>query len=167
MVCDGESVTLPDACELFTTVRDALPAFAVMVMEDALLDCHVSVTLCPTPIDVLLAEKVRLGGPPVFDMACDPQPVSVAKMIITKRQKPVRRSVRDFIRTLVPWARFNHSDSELRAGVAPPLLNVWRTSAVFRGILRLQFSASRRLRGRFGFFLSALSVLISGEIFRV
>lgn len=101
MVCDGESVTLPDACELFTTVRDALPAFAMIVIEDALVACHVSVTLCPAPIDVLLAEKVRLGAP-AFDMACDPQPVSVVKMIIAKKEKPVRRSALDFIRTLVP-----------------------------------------------------------------
>ena len=103
MVCDGESVTLPDACELFTTVRDALPALAVMVIEDALLACHVSVTLCPAPIDVLLAEKVKLGEPgaPGVAMACDPQPVSVVKTIIAKKKKPVRRSVHDFIRTLV------------------------------------------------------------------
>jgi hypothetical protein len=104
VVCDGESVTLPDACELFTTVRDALPALAVMVIEDALLACHVSVTLCPAPIDVLLAEKVKLGEPgaPGFDMACDPQPVSVVKTIIAKKKKPVRRSVHDFITCIGP-----------------------------------------------------------------
>jgi hypothetical protein len=118
VVCDGESVTLPDACELFTTVRDALPAFAVIVIEDALVACHVSVTLCPTPIDVLLAEKDRLGAP-AFDMACDPQPVSVVKTTIAKKEKPVRRSARDFIRTLVPGP-ITTSDSELQAGVAPP-----------------------------------------------
>lgn len=117
MVCDGESVTLPDACELFTTVRDALFALAVIVTDDALLACHVRVTLCPVPIDVLLAEKVRLGAP-AFDMACDPQPVSVAKTITAKEKKPDKRSARDFIRALVPWAqKLNHSDSELRAGV--------------------------------------------------
>jgi hypothetical protein len=121
VVCDGESVTLPDACELFTTVRDALFAFAVIVIEDALLACHVSVTLCPAPIDVLLAEKVRLGAP-AFDMACDPHPVSVVKTIIAKKKKPVKRSARDFIPALVPWAqKLNHSDSELRAGVGSHL----------------------------------------------
>lgn len=101
MVCDGESVALPDACELFTTVRDALFALAVIVTDVALLDCHVSVTLCPLAIDVLLAEKVRLGTPG-FAITCDPQPVSVVRTIIAKKKKLVRRSARDFIRTLAP-----------------------------------------------------------------
>jgi hypothetical protein len=45
VVCVGESVTLPESCELFTTVRDALPALAVMVTEEAFVACHVRVTL--------------------------------------------------------------------------------------------------------------------------
>jgi hypothetical protein len=121
VVCCGESVTLPDACELVTTVRDALFAFAVIMTDDALLACHVSVTLCPVPIDVLLAENVRLGAPD-FDTPCDPQPVSVVKTMIAKEKKAIKRSARDFIRALVPWAqKLNHSDSELWAGVGSGL----------------------------------------------
>ena len=78
MVCVGESEMLPDACELLVTVRDAPPAAAVIVTDEAFVVCHVSVTLCPLAIEVLLAENVRVGEPgPGFPIPCDPQPVNM------------------------------------------------------------------------------------------
>lgn len=90
MVCVGESVALPDAWELFTTVRDAPPATAVITTDDALVLCHVSVTLCPLLIEVLLVENVSVGepDPPGFEITCDPQPVSVIKRITAALAKP-------------------------------------------------------------------------------
>jgi len=71
---------LPDACELLVTVRDAPPAAAVIVTDEAFVVCHVSVTLCPLAIEVLLAENVRVGEPgPGFPIPCDPQPVNVIR----------------------------------------------------------------------------------------
>jgi hypothetical protein len=73
---------LPDACELLVTVRDAPPTAAVIVTDEAFVVCHVSVTLCPLAIEVLLAENVSVGEPdPGFPIPCDPQPVSVIKRI--------------------------------------------------------------------------------------
>lgn len=62
----GESVTLPDACELEVRLRVEEPAVAVIVTCVALDICHVRVTLWPGLIIVALAEKTRLGG---FDFA--------------------------------------------------------------------------------------------------
>jgi len=59
-------------------VRDAPPAAAVIVTDEAFVVCHVSVTLCPLAIEVLLAENVRVGEPgPGFPIPCDPQPVNM------------------------------------------------------------------------------------------
>jgi len=67
---------------LFTTVWDAPPAVAVITTDDALVLCHVSVTLCPLLIEVLFVENVSVGEPgPGFPIPCDPQPVSVIKKI--------------------------------------------------------------------------------------
>ena len=63
MVWVGESVALPDSCELLTTVRVVPPAFAVMVTEFAFAACQLSVTDWPLAIDVELAEKVNVGDP--------------------------------------------------------------------------------------------------------
>jgi len=80
----GESEMLPDACELLVTVRDVPPAAAVIVTDEAFVVCHVSVTLCPLAIEVLLAENVRVGEPgPGFPIPCDPQPVNVTIKITT------------------------------------------------------------------------------------
>jgi hypothetical protein len=82
VVCVGESATLPDACELFVTVRDAPPAAAVIMTDDAFVVCHESVTLCPLLIELLLAENVSVGEPaPGFPIPCDPQPVNVIRGI--------------------------------------------------------------------------------------
>ena len=62
----GESVTLPEACELVVTVRVDEPALAVIVTEVALADCQLSVTVCPALIAPELAEKTRSGGPPLL-----------------------------------------------------------------------------------------------------
>lgn len=62
MVCVGESLTDPDACELVVSVRVEEPAVAVMVTDVALLACQLSVTLCPLVIEVGLAESVTLGA---------------------------------------------------------------------------------------------------------
>jgi hypothetical protein len=73
---------LPDACELLVTVCEVPPAAAVIVTDDAFVVCHVSVTLCPLAIEVLLAENVRVGEPgPGFPIPCDPQPVNVIRRI--------------------------------------------------------------------------------------
>lgn len=61
MVCVGESLTLPEACELVDTVRTLEPAVAVMVTEVAFDDCQLSVTLCPLVIVLALAVKVTVG----------------------------------------------------------------------------------------------------------
>ena len=84
----GESEILPDACELLVTVRDAPPAAAVIVTDEAFVVCHVSVTLCPLAIEVLLAENVRVGEPdPGFPIPCDPQPVNVIRRITAETAK--------------------------------------------------------------------------------
>ncbi len=98
MVCVGESVTLPDACELLVTVRDALPAVAVIVTDVALVDCHVRVTLCPLPIEVLLAENVSVGEPdPVFEIAWDPHPDNAVRRRTTEAKELIKQIARDFI----------------------------------------------------------------------
>jgi hypothetical protein len=55
-------------------------------------------------MEVLLAEKVKVGepGPPGFETAWDPQPVSAVKMIIAGNKKLTKRSVRDFILSWPP-----------------------------------------------------------------
>ena len=59
-------------------MRDAPPAAAVIVTDEAFVLCHVSVTVCPLAIEVLLAENVRVGEPgPGFPIPCDPQPVNM------------------------------------------------------------------------------------------
>jgi len=94
----GESATLPDACELFVTVRDAPPAAAVIMTDDAFVVCHESVTLCPLLIELLLAENVSVGEPdPGFPIACDPQPVNVIKAIIAETARVSRRTARDIM----------------------------------------------------------------------
>ena len=55
MVWVGESVTVPDACELDVTVRVVLPAVAVIVTVVAFVACQLRVMLCPEVIDVGLA----------------------------------------------------------------------------------------------------------------
>ena len=61
-------------------MRNAPPAAAVIVTDEAFVLCHVSVTLCPLAIEVLLAENVRVGEPdPGFPIPCDPQPVNVTE----------------------------------------------------------------------------------------
>lgn len=99
MVCVGESATLPDSGEPFTTVRDALPAFAVIITEEALLACHVNVTLCPLLIELLLAENVRVGEPepPGFDMVPEPQPLMPARIRTAGKKSLKTRSAHDFI----------------------------------------------------------------------
>jgi hypothetical protein len=85
----GASVKFPDACGLFTTVWDAPPTVAVITTDDALVLCHVSVTLCPLLIEVLLAENVSVGEPePGFPIPCDPQPVSVIRRTTAAKAKP-------------------------------------------------------------------------------
>jgi hypothetical protein len=59
-------------------------------------------------MEVLLAEKVNVGEPgvpgvpgvPGFEIACDPQPLSVARVMTAENKKLKERSVREFIR---PW----------------------------------------------------------------
>lgn len=63
----GESVTLPEACELVVTVRVDEPAVAVIVTEVALLDCQFSVTVCPALMAPELAENTRSGGLPLLN----------------------------------------------------------------------------------------------------
>ena len=121
MVCVGESETLPDACVLFVTVRVVPPALAVIVTDEAFVVCHVSVTLCPLLIAVLLAENVRVGEPdPGLPIPCDPQPMNVVRAISAVITKQEGRMQRDFIELkprpkniVADW------DSKLQAGVAP------------------------------------------------
>ncbi len=53
---------MPEACELVDMVRVEDPATAVMVTELALVDCHVSVTLCPLLIAVVLVVRETVGA---------------------------------------------------------------------------------------------------------
>ena len=90
---------LPDAWELLARVRDELPAVAVIVTEDALVVCQVSVTLCPLLIEVLFAENVSVGEPllPGWEITCDPQPVNVAKSRTAENRTLIKQIVRAFI----------------------------------------------------------------------
>jgi hypothetical protein len=62
VVCVGESLTVPEACELVIRVRVDDPAVAVIVTELASTARHVKVTLCPGLTELLLAVKTMLGG---------------------------------------------------------------------------------------------------------
>ncbi|HKV91569.1 MAG TPA: hypothetical protein VJW20_03360 [Candidatus Angelobacter sp.] len=120
VVCVGESATLPDACELLVTVRDAPPAAAVIMTDDAFVVCHDSVTLCPLLIELLLAENVRLGEPdPGFPIACDPQPHRPARRMKTKDENTTRvRKPLDLFMAL-PTTRGIGCDEDPAAWVAP------------------------------------------------
>lgn len=72
----GESVTLPEACELVVNVRVDEPAVAVIVTEVALADCQFKVTVSPALIAPELAENTRSGGPPLLSPL---QPESASK----------------------------------------------------------------------------------------
>ena len=118
----GESETLPDASELFVTVRVVPPALAVIVTDEALVVCHESVTLCPLLMAVLLAENVRVGEPdPGLPIPCDPQPMNVVRAISAVITKQERRMQRDFIIPEDPGQILAtaNSDSGLQARVAP------------------------------------------------
>lgn len=62
----GESVMLPDACELVVTVRVEDPAVAVIVTDVAFTVCQFKVTLLPASIDAALAEKISVGASPLL-----------------------------------------------------------------------------------------------------
>jgi hypothetical protein len=62
VVCVGESLTVPEACELVVTFRVVDAAVAVIAIDVAFDVCHVSVTLCPESIELALAEKTRVGA---------------------------------------------------------------------------------------------------------
>lgn len=79
-------------------MRVVPPAFAVIVIDVALVVCHESVTLCPLLMALLLAENVRVGEPdPGFPTPCDPQPTNVVRVINAAITKQERRMQRDFI----------------------------------------------------------------------
>jgi hypothetical protein len=59
----GESFTLPEACELVTTVRVAETVEAVIVTDVVPEACQVRTTLCPAAIVFVFAEKTMLGIP--------------------------------------------------------------------------------------------------------
>jgi len=82
-------------------VWDEPPAAAVIITDDALVVCQVSVTLCPLLIEVLLAENVSVGepGPPGCEIPCDPQPVNAAKSRTAEKRTLIKRIVRGFIRS--------------------------------------------------------------------
>lgn len=61
VVCAGVSLTLPDAFALVATVRADEPEVAVIVIDVALVICQFRVMLCPSLIEVELAEKTREG----------------------------------------------------------------------------------------------------------
>ncbi len=97
------------------------PAVAVIVTDDALVVCHVSVTLCPLLMAVLLAENVSVGEPdPGFETVCDPQPMNVIRVITAVITKQKRRMQRDFISSEDPGQiLYVDWDSKLQARVAP------------------------------------------------
>jgi hypothetical protein len=68
VVSVGESVMLPDACELVVTVRVLPPAVAVMFTELAFDDCQVSVTFWPDVMELELAERDTVGVDCPFDV---------------------------------------------------------------------------------------------------
>ena len=61
VVSVGESVTLPDTCELVVTVRVLVPAVAVTVTELAFDDCHFKVTVWPDVMDFESAVSETVG----------------------------------------------------------------------------------------------------------
>ena len=62
VVCVGESVMVPEAFELVVRVRVEEPAAPVIVTDVAFVVCQVSVTLCPSAIDLALADSVTVGA---------------------------------------------------------------------------------------------------------
>jgi hypothetical protein len=61
VVSVGESLTVPDPCELVVTVRVAVPLVAVIVTESAFEDCQLRVTLWPDVMDFELADNDTVG----------------------------------------------------------------------------------------------------------
>ena len=61
VVCVGVSLTLPDNCELVSRVRADEPEVAAIVTDVALVIFQFRVMLCPSLIEVALAEKTRVG----------------------------------------------------------------------------------------------------------
>lgn len=53
---------MPDAVDVDATVRDDVPAVAVIVTVVAFVVCQLSVTLCPWLMEFVLAEKTRVGA---------------------------------------------------------------------------------------------------------
>ena len=80
---------------------DVPPAVAVITTDVAFVVCHDSVTLCPLLIEVLFAEKVRVGEPgPGFPIACDPQPHRPAERMKTREENRTGRKPLDRIMAL-------------------------------------------------------------------
>ena len=77
MVCVGESITLPPACELVATLRVVEPAVAVIVTDMAFVLCQLKVTLCPEIIEVGLADNAIVGV--LWPEPISPQPQSPAR----------------------------------------------------------------------------------------
>lgn len=118
-------------------MRVVPPALAVIVTDEAFVVCHVSVTLCPLLMAVLLAENVRVGEPdPGLPTPCDPQPMNVVRAISAAVTKQKGRMQRDFIDLSPGQKRYADWDSKLQAGVAPDENPLWQ---------RVHFSCSERL----------------------
>lgn len=62
VVCAGESLIVPAVCELLVTVREDVPAVAVIATEVALFVCQLRVTLWPSSMEPVLAEKTTVGA---------------------------------------------------------------------------------------------------------
>jgi hypothetical protein len=110
----GESLTLPDACELVVTVREPEPVEAVIVTDVAFVVCQFKVTLCPAVIAVAFAEKARVGIPEPLPGLEAPAQAQRAKSARSMIPKETRRSDSWFISFQPYLASLTIFDAELQ-----------------------------------------------------
>jgi hypothetical protein len=84
---------LPEACPPFTTVRLEEPAAAVMVTEVALVECQLSVSLCPLLMEAGLAERLTVGAAVAFVLPHEAEPYIAAN----KAPQEIQRNARLFM----------------------------------------------------------------------
>ena len=90
VVCVGESVTFPEACELVITVREAEPEEPVMVTDVAFVACQVKVTICPAVIAFVLTEKNMAGVAEVWRSGAGDPPPQLMKTVARAKGRKVR-----------------------------------------------------------------------------
>ena len=98
------------------TVRFVEPALAVIVTEVELVICQLKVTLCPEPMEVGLAEKVRDGAVDVFELVAQEQALQRARRSVPHE---IQRKNCFVITSVCPptCSRGRESDARLRSAV--------------------------------------------------